>query len=568
MALPYEYFVTALHGIPNTNLQAVEAGTVWTSDSFGDPTCSIDYIPLPEVNTWNQIVNHDAAGWPSDQWNAFSYEVIFCRPQKIVDDVAYLKFRKSSGTDYAYIDFCSEDNAILDSIGLLSNFNCSRVYNESPPPLYGQVSQVKFQLAAWNNPALGLQVGFAMCNEITSLAREQQPLFNPYYLQNSVVTDGFMEQWLLDIIGEDIWEAESGGEGGESGAEGDPAGGDGEFFRNDVDIPFSEIPTISASASGFVGLYKMDATQLQNLAADLWSDNFFQSLVKNFSNPFDNIISLGMIPYGGIYGTLTNVKIGNYTCPVAAGDKLASNYYTLNCGTISVKEYYRHFADYDTKIQLYLPYCGTIEIEPAEVMTGSIEVQYIFDIFTGSCMAEVMCYTGGAHHVLYNKEGNIRAEIPYCGRDFAEYYKGMISSITSMAVGAATIAASGGLAAVPALGAAGSAMAGASMGMAGASNLMWNKPSVMRSGNASGTAGLLGIQYPYLIFTTPNYFGGKSFGEKCGYISNLPCKIGEQRGFLQSEVDFEKLSGIAAPIEVLQKVKSALAEGIYIEDVN
>ena len=109
--------------------------------------------------------------------------------------------------------------------------------------------------------------------------------------------------------------------------------------------------------------------------------------------------------------------------------------------------------------------------------------------------------------------------------------------------------------------AAGAAVAGSYMAASS------SKPAYERTGNVSGSAGLLGIQYPYLIFTTPNYFGGKSIGEKCGYISNLECTIGDETGFLQAEVDFEKLNSINAPIDVLKRIKQALAEGVYIEEV-
>ena len=553
--------VTALHGIPNTDLQAVEAGIVWTSDQFGDPICSLDYLPLNNINTWNKIYASDSGGY--DAWTPFELDMIFCTPTKVVDSVHHLRFKKVAGTFSPQIQYEDENNNILHVSVLSSNFNCSKVDNATPPPVYGKESQVRFQLVVYDNNG-NYDVGFAMCNDITSLARSQQPLLNPYYLQCAPNSDGFTEQWITDIIGDDIWSASSGGAGGQAGKEGDPAGGDGEFFRNDIDIPFSEIPTISAAASGFISLYKVTESQLQNLAADLWDSNFFNSLVKNFSNPFDNIISLGMIPYDGVIGTLQNIQIGDYKCPVAAGDKLSTNYFILNCGVVSVKEYYRHFGDYDTKIQLFLPYCGTIDIEPAECMDGNIEVQYIFDIFSGSCVAQVMCYTGRAHHVLYNKEGNIRSEIPYSGRDFAEYYKGIISGISSMALGAATIAASGGLAA-PALGVAGTAIAGANMGMSGTSTMMWNKPSVMRSGNVSGTAGLIGIQTPYLIYTTPNYFSGKSIGQYCGYVSNLVCTIGDETGYISADVDFEILQDFdGATLEEMEMIKSALAEGIYI----
>lgn len=564
MAVTYDIYLTALHGIPNTNLQAVEAGIVWTSDQFGDPICSLDHIPLANIDTWNQVFEEDTGF--TDFWTPFVLDVVFCTPDKVVDNVHHIRFVKNSGTINALIQFEDETNTVLHSVSLTSNFVCSRVNNPSPPPLYGKSTQVRFQLIAYVNAQNELSLGFAMCNGITKLARSQQPLLNPYYLQCSSSIDGFTEQWITDIIGDDIWSADPGGEGGESGFDGDPAGGDGEFFRSDIDIPYTELPQLSVADTGFVSLYKVDAGQMQNLANDLWDDNFFQSLAKYFSDPFQNLISLGLIPYD-VVGTLQNIRIANYTCPMAAGDKLSSTYFALDCGNVSVKEYYRHFGDYETQIQLFLPYCGTISINPSEVMEGTIGVRYIFDVFSGACTAQVMCYTGSAHHVLYQKEGNIRTELPISGANYAEYYKGLIASIGVM-VGAAAFGAVGISAATTTAALAKSALVAGAGVAGGLGSGLTQKPTYERSGNISGTPGMLGIQYPYLIFTTPNYFGGKSIGDKCGYVSNLPCKIGDQRGFLQSEVDFEKLSGIEAPFEIIQKIKEALAEGVYIESIS
>ena len=401
-------------------------------------------------------------------------------------------------------------------------------------------------LAAGYNYAGVLGAGFALCNRISDSAEASHSFMQAYNYQVSPTISGATEDFLTHLIGDNIWDATAGGTGGETGPSGDPAGGDGLFHRNDIDVPFSNLPQLSVTDTGFVSLYKMSTAQLQALAHDLWDQNFFNSLSKNFADPFQNIISLGIVPFEPT-GSLDQVLIGNYQCPTS-GEKLSSNYFELNCGSVSVKEYFSHFGDFETRIQLMLPYCGDVNINPSEVMGGTIEVKYLFDIFSGSCLAEVLCYSGGAHHVLYTKEGNIRTDLPVTGANFAEYYKGLLSGITQIGVSAAS---------------------GNIGGMAnGAIQTMFSKPVYQRAGNIGGTAGLMGIQYPYLIFTTPNYFGGKSIGEECGYISNLPCVIGEQEGFLQTEVDFEKLSGIDAPIDVLNGIKQDLAEGIYIEPVS
>ena len=90
------------------------------------------------------------------------------------------------------------------------------------------------------------------------------------------------------------------------------------------------------------------------------------------------------------------------------------------------------------------------------------------------------------------------------------------------------------------LGAAASVAAGSPV--AAASQLMNTKPEYKRSGNVSSTAGMLGTQYPYLIFTTPQYIMAENFREVKGYTSNLKVRVGDQNGYLQATADNSELS--------------------------
>ena len=549
MAISLDIYNTIIHGIKNGGLQGVSYKGYRTNDRFGDPNVTFEYIPLvPETESYM----YSDGGLIPNTWYPATFRANIAELDEVVDGVKYIRFHKPANTDDCYIEFADENGNVLWQDQLSSSWSCSEYWDT--PLINRHNSAPTIMLAAGYNYAGVLNAGFALCNRISEDAMDAHSVFRAYNYQVTPTISGATEDFLTHLIGDDIWDATPGGEGGETGPDGDPSGGDGIFHRNDIDIPYSNLPSISITDTGFVSLYKMSLAQLQALAADLWDANFFNSLAKNFSDPFQNIISLGIVPYEPT-GNLDQVVIADYQCPTS-GDKLSSNYFEINCGNINVREYYSHFADYETQIQLYLPYCGTVSINPSEVMNGSIGsigVKYLFDIFSGACMAQVMCYSGGANHVLYQKEGNIKTELPITGANFAEYYKGLISSV-GMLAGAAVAAPTNPLAA-------GGMIAGAAVTAA------FSKPSYERTGNVSGSAGLLGIQYPYLIFTTPNYFGGKSIGEKCGYISNLECKIGDETGFLQAEVDFEKLNSINAPIDVLKRIKQALAEGVYIEEV-
>ena len=109
---------------------------------------------------------------------------------------------------------------------------------------------------------------------------------------------------------------------------------------------------------------------------------------------------------------------------------------------------------------------------------------------------------------------------------------------------------------------------GAAAVMGGALNagaqLMNVKPEYMRGGSVGSTAGLLGTQYPYLIFSTPQYIMAENFRDIKGYTSNLKCHVGSCSGFFQASADNSELSGIGCTAEELDIIRNMLADGIYI----
>jgi hypothetical protein len=90
------------------------------------------------------------------------------------------------------------------------------------------------------------------------------------------------------------------------------------------------------------------------------------------------------------------------------------------------------------------------------------------------------------------------------------------------------------------------------------------KPEYQRSGNIGSFAGLMGIRYPYLIFTTPQLFTPKTFKDNCGYISNIQGTLSSFHGFLQ--IDTAKLDLNELPImdEERDLLYAMMDEGIYV----
>lgn len=325
------------------------------------------------------------------------------------------------------------------------------------------------------------------------------------------------------------------------GAYGSAGGGGGGQFRPSYGIPVPQLPTISVCDTGMVSLYSVNNAQMQAFAAYMWDNNFYNSIVKNFQSPMDNIISLQMIPLSvyQLSGSAGNISIGNLDSGLPSQKKLTTSYYEINCGTIKVNEYYKSFADYAPYVQMHLslPFCGICEISPDDCMNGYINVVYHVDVFSGSCVAFVRCYTNGVWTVLQQHSGNIIAQFPVTGRDYSKVYIGAINSIASLA----------------------------QRNLTGAINSAANiKPAYQRSGGVTSVAGLMGVRVPYLIISTPKYILAQNFREVKGYTSNLTVKIGDQSGYLQARADNSELSGIGCTKQEEDMIRDLLSEGIYV----
>lgn len=331
------------------------------------------------------------------------------------------------------------------------------------------------------------------------------------------------------------------GYNGMIGAYGGAGGGGGGQFRPSYGINIPQLPSISACDTGMVSLYALNTAQARSFAGYMWNTGFFDTIIKNFQSPMDNIISFQMVPLSvnQLSGSAGNINIGNLDSGLPALKKLTTTYYKINCGTIKVNEYYKSFADYSPYVQMHLslPFCGIAQIDPDDCMDGYINVVYHVDVFSGSCVAFIRCYTNGVWTVLQQHSGNIIAQFPVTGRDYSNVYIGAINAISSLSQGN---------------------IVGA---MSSAANI---KPSYQRSGGVTSVAGLMGVRIPYLIISTPKYIMASNFREIKGYTSNLKVRIGDQSGYLQATGDNSELSSIPCTEEERAYIRQMLADGIYV----
>lgn len=335
---------------------------------------------------------------------------------------------------------------------------------------------------------------------------------------------------------------------------GGSGGGGGSYSRTDETIPIPGLPSLSVTDLGLSTLYHVSVAEIQSLGGFLWGNDFFDNIKKNQMSPMENIIALSILPTLAFQEGSAEIVIGNVGSNISS-HKLLTSYYQVDCGSINVNEYYKNFADYETQLQIYLPFIGIKDVPIDDAMNGWIHVAYNVDCFTGSCVAFVQCQTNdGAWHVLQSHNGTINTSIPMSGQNYMGVYQSILGAVGTGA---------GGI---------GAAMMGGPMGIASgvsamssmASGLMGAKPSFIRSGNLGSMASLLGIRYPYLIFTTPQVFTAKTFRENKGYVSNLTRTISNLSGYLQCDPDKLDLTHLNMTEDERNMLYTELSTGIYI----
>lgn len=302
----------------------------------------------------------------------------------------------------------------------------------------------------------------------------------------------------------------------------------------------------SGSASALFTAYAPSQAQLDAFGAWLWSTNFVDQLLKLFNDPMQAIIGLHKcycpVPTGGAQ----NIKVGYLDSGVSAAT-VSSQYTTVDCGTVSMPEYFGNVFDYDphTKMHLYLPFIGIVPLNTADVMRGNVNVTYHFDVLTGACLAEVSVFRDlNAGGVLYTYSGNCASQYPLSSGS----YMGIVSGILGIAGGVAATVASGGALAPMALGAANAAL-----------NMRTN---VQHSGTISGNAGVMGVKTPYIIVTRPQTQMATNFETLQGYPANEYTTLAQCSGYVQ--IDSVHVEGISATDQELTEIETLLKSGVIV----
>ena len=378
--------------------------------------------------------------------------------------------------------------------------------------------------------------------------------------------------------------------------------GDPDPDQEDDEIDIDPAPDVSFADAGLCRIYRPNLTQLRSFANYIWTDQTFLDTLINHAkmlleNPIDAVISLSIIPCTPAAGQDVNVAVmyiptGVYMPPVT------EQYPLVDCGTYRLTEMYGSALDYNpyTKVQLYLPYVGTVQLDTDEVMGKLLHVYYRIDVVTGTCCA----YVKADDKVLYQFSGHCAIFQPVSAADFSGYLNAAITAAKTVAavaaagsapsvaqtlVGAPTASMSGSSSSAkwternPATGRQITSKTkeeeritenpGASFGeiaTRGISNTVGavqnSKTEVQHSGGFSGNTGFLAKRRPYLIIKRPRIANPKEYGKYNGYPSMMYLHLGDCSGYTQ--IQSIQLTGISATNPELSEINTLLTSGVIL----
>ncbi len=317
----------------------------------------------------------------------------------------------------------------------------------------------------------------------------------------------------------------------------DPAG-IGDFDNTSDNIEVDNTTRVSAGISGkLLESYIITPGELINLNEFLWSTDFADVIGKYIlGDPMACITGIMSLPFtvpevnrGSIY----NISILNQDTG-AKGTRLTSLIAYIECGQLELRPYWGNFMDFNTDIQIYVPYCGTYHLDINEVMGAVLDLSYKVDIMTGACVATLVVGRGTYVAPLYTFSGTMGIEYPLSSADRSRLISATMGALSNPPATALQAVATG---------------------------VSANAPNIQHNGAYNGNSGALSPQQPYLIIRRQVQSLPESYSEYIGYPSNITGYIRDVRGFA-------KISDIHLNIPCLrsesEELLNILHDGFYL----
>lgn len=361
--------------------------------------------------------------------------------------------------------------------------------------------------------------------------------------------------------------------------------------------------------NGFVTLYALRKAEVAQLGELLWTSFVDADYWKNYL--FSLALDTGTFSLAGLLNFFVSCRVYPFSLVNVAGCTSFGRNMFVGTGTVpleftaqttlhvlsdmvdyisggycDIPRYFNDWRDYvNAEISLYIPYCGTVRLNPGDVIGNRISVQYTIDFATGGCIAYVDMITGdGAGYPVGALPGQIGADIPLTATAAGEVAARFIgdalnvggivsdeaSSIGRGLVGAATgdfKAGSGGnvLSGVAAMSGGPVAAMAADMAIPmakqGMSMLTRGAVSAPMLSGGRGFASFGAPQAPYVQIRRGIYPEVTGLHTVAGAPAATTTTISSLSGFIQGSV---KADGLSCHQAEKEEIIALIASGIYV----
>ena len=416
--------------------------------------------------------------------------------------------------------------------------------NTSQFPIYS----AKLIPIAWvkNNEIIALSVGWSILNTrssgniVTPIGYSENSagvIFGKDYNGITINNDNFVDFREFDST--DTTEV-SGGYG------------IGSMPTDNINIP--DLPTVNMSDTG-AALYSLTPLQMKQFRSWLWTTDWVENLKKIRTDPMQNIIGISLIDVPIPQGLNGLIYVGNVSSTVSAN--IVSNaFIELDCGEITLDEYYGSFADYEPFIAttLYLPKVGFVQI-PADVcVNNTIKVIYHIELSSGEglCYIQLTSKRDGITYIWNTYTCHITSNITLSAQDHSQQLVALGNAIINTGISASNAIIN------PA-----SAGQGLSNTLSSCIDVATTKNPTSTKGNVGNMSAIMCYKKPYLLINRTNLTKPTSFQENNGYLINYTAKINEHTGFLKTR-DFH--AEFNAPYNHKVEIERLMNEGVFIND--
>lgn len=216
--------------------------------------------------------------------------------------------------------------------------------------------------------------------------------------------------------------------------------------------------TTFPQSPAFSNVYVTDYRGLLAFLDKIWTTSIWNNLKTAFTDPIENIISIKEYPFDLVshdsdcciqLTSSDKIKIGLVDIEIDSSElpyfyKVSPNYNAVfDFGTKIITESggdARFDFEPYTELYLYLPYIGTIKINPIEWLNHYMRLEYAIDFGTGKCKAFIFNTDDNEPILIETVEGYIGQDVPYSAVNGAAIMRSALQAGLGVTSGAASVA--------------------------------------------------------------------------------------------------------------------------------